>query len=328
MMISEFALEPELVATWHDRKKFLFFEEKFGARTGRIVSAFPKKWKRLVWKVFDEGSHGQDQNARKRFDALLSSLSENMVKRACAFPEIKVWLERAEAEHAERPFHAIVATQNPRNHKQIIIADELIEKGDNLWQMTDNSPVRRTAAELVTAVAPVLRVCRQIIFIDPYFKPKESRFSKPMAGFLEKIWNNRYGAAEPQVELHTSVDRYFRGYERGAERNPEEERRVCDNLKREIQSRLPQIIPRGKKMRVFIWKQREQGEKLHNRYILTEACGVLFGIGLDKAEDLETLETDDLQILTPSHLTFRWKEYKDSPAAFDSVVEPFELTGS
>lgn len=327
-MISEFALEPELVATWHDREKFLFFDEKFGPRTGRIVSAFPKRWKHLVWKAFNEGSHGQDQNAKKRFDALLSLLSENMVKRAGAFPEIKVWLERAEAEHAVRPFHAIVATQNPRNHEQIIIADELIENGHNLWQMTDNSPVRRTAAELVTAVAPILRVCRQIVFIDPYFDPTKSRFMKPMDGFLKKIWNNRYCAAEPQVELHTGVDRYSREYERGAERDIKEKRRVCDNLKRNIQSRLPQIIPRGKKMRIFIWKQRELGEKLHNRYILTEVCGVSFGIGLDKADDLETMETDDLQILTPSQLTFRWKKYKGSPAAFDSVAEPFELTGS
>ena len=327
-MISEFALEPELVATWHDRKKFLFFEEKFGLQTRRIVSAFPKKWKRLVWKAFDEGSHGQDQNARKRFDALLSLLSENMVKRASVFPEIKVWLERAEAEHAVRPFHAIVATQNPRNHEQIIMADELIEKGHNLWQMTDNSAVRRTAAELVTAVAPVLRVCRQIIFIDPYFDPTKSRFIKPMDGFLKKIWNNRYGAAKPQVELHTSVDRYFREYERGAERDIKEDRRVCDNLKQNIQSRLPLIIPRGKKMRIFIWKQRELGEKLHNRYILTEVCGVFFGIGLDKADDLETREIDSVTLISPSDLALRWKEYKGSPAAFDSAVEPFELTGS
>ena len=81
-------------------------------------------------------------------------------------------------------------------------------------------------------------------------------------------------------------------------------------------------------MRVFIWKQREQGEKLHNRYILTEVCGVSFGIGLDKADDLETLETDDLSLMNPSQLAVRWKQYKGSPAAFDSVVEPFELTGS
>ena len=42
-MVYEFALEPELVATWHDRKEYLFFEEKFGLRTGGIVSSYPRK---------------------------------------------------------------------------------------------------------------------------------------------------------------------------------------------------------------------------------------------------------------------------------------------
>lgn len=326
-MIYEYALEPELVASWHDRKEFLFFEEKFGIRTKRIVSAFPKKWKRLVWEAFVEGGHGQDVNARKRLEALLASLCKNMVKRASSFPEIKNWLERAEAEHAERPFHAIVARQNPRAYDYVITPGTLVVNGHDKWQVPDNSPVPRTATGLVEAVAPVLRVCRQIVFIDPYFDPAKERFLKPMAYFLDVIWNSRYGVGKPQVELHTSIDRFFRKKERGPERDPEEERRVCEKILSDLQEKLSRIIPRGEKMSVFIWKQRELGENLHNRYILTEVCGVLFGTGLDQSDDPEAMETDDVVPLYGSLLDSRWKQYKGSPAAFDSVVEPFELVG-
>ena len=326
-MIYEYALEPELVAGWHDRKKFLFFEEKFSCRTKRIVSAFPKRWKRLVWNAFVEGGHGQDQNARKRLEALLASLCENMVKRASSFPEIKNWLERAEAEHAERPFHAIVARQNPRDYDYVITADKLVENGHDKWQVPDNSPVPRTATGVVEAMAPILRVCRQIVFIDPYFDPTKDRFLKPMACFLDVIWNSRYGVGKPRLELHTSIDRYFRKYERGPERDPEKERWECKGLLSRLQAKLPRIIPRGEKMSVFIWKQRERGQKLHNRYILTEVCGVLFGTGLDQSDDPEAMETDDVELLDGSLLDSRWKQYKGSPAAFDSVVKPFELVG-
>ena len=53
-MIFEFALDPELVASWHKRNNYLFFEEKFGPVTGRIVSKCPKKWRKMVWEAFLE----------------------------------------------------------------------------------------------------------------------------------------------------------------------------------------------------------------------------------------------------------------------------------
>ncbi len=47
-MVYEYALEPELVATWGNRQDFRYFVEKFGLGQPRIVSRYPKPWKRLV----------------------------------------------------------------------------------------------------------------------------------------------------------------------------------------------------------------------------------------------------------------------------------------
>lgn len=327
-MICEFALEPELVATWHDRKEFLFFEEKFGLKTGRIVSAYPKNWVAQVWKAFQNSPNGQNQNAQRNLDALLRDLTQNMVKRRNTFPEILVWLDRTEAEHAERPFYALLARENPRGCAQVFSTERLVAEGHARWVVPSHPPVVRNAGELVAAVAPMLRASRHIVFIDPYFDPTKQRFVVPMAAFLHEIWTNRYGTENPQVELHTGMDRFFREHERAQNRKLDEEKRVYSNLVHEMQRRLPKIIPTGKKVHVTIWKQRELGQKLHNRYILSEVCGVAFGIGLDQNDDQTASETDDLHMMDTAKLAARWQEYLGNPPAFDLVKSPFEIAGS
>lgn len=326
-MFCEFALEPELVATWHDRKEFLFFDEKFGLKTGRIIAAYPKKWVSQVWQAFQNSPNGQNQNAERKLDALLRDLTQNMVKRRNTFPEITVWLDRAEAEHAERPFHAMLARENPRGSSHVVPAERLIAEGHPRWVVPDNPPVTRSAVELVAAVAPMLRACRHIVFIDPYFDPVKQRFTEPMTAFLYEIWTNRYGAENPRVELHTSIDRFFREHERWRNRKLDEERRVCSNLVLEMRRRLPGIIPEGKEVHIMIWKQREHGQKLHNRYILSEVCGVAFGTGLDQNDDEAAFETDDLHMMDAAKLAARWQEYLGNPSFFDPVTPSFEITG-
>lgn len=325
-MICEFALDPELVASWHDRKEFLFFDEKFGIRTGRIVSVYPKKWKILIWQLFRNGPHGRDQNAQTRLSALLDGLCQNAVKRRSSFPEKLEWLERTEAEHTERPFHGIVAKANPRGNLSVIRSCDLIERSHSLWKVPDAPVVPRNTQELVSTVAPLLRVCRHAVFVDPYFDPGKARFAEPFAGFMGQIWNSRCGVEDPVVELHTGIERFFR---KGEDRNPDEEKRVTADLIRNLKSKLPQLIPSGKRIQVYMWKQREHGEKLHNRYILSEVAGVFFGTGLDKAGDPDSKETDDLNLLSPIQLDFRWKQYKATPPAFDSAIDhPIEISGT
>ncbi len=326
-MICEFALEPGLVATWHNRREYLYFDEKFGLKTGRIVSIYPGKWISLVWEQFKNGPSGDDQNAQMRLSALIQDLSQNTIKRRDSFSDISAWLERAIAEHKERRFHAILASTNSQECDEVIHAGELIKNGHELWLTKDDPVVERSASEIVAAVSPLLRLCSTIIFVDPYFNPKRMRFTEPFSGYTDKIWNQRYGINDPTVELHTGIDRFFESWETGEQRDQTEEKTAVKNLTRDLESILPRFIPKGKKVLIFLWTQKEQGEKLHNRYILTECAGVLFGTGLDQAEDFESKETDDLSLMSPTQLDIRWKQFKSSPPAFDLVAKPFSITG-
>jgi len=325
-MIYEFALEPALVARWHDRKEYLFFDEKFSLRSRRIVSAYPKNWKKLVWKVFEKGPAADKQNARMRMTELIQCLWQNAVKRHSTFPEINVWLERAETEHGERPFRAIVATENPREQSFVISIRDLVENGHELWRIPEQNPTRRTANSIAAAVSQLVRLCKRAVIIDPYFDPSKKRFRETFSAILSKCSENICGSDRIQVEWHTSIDRCFKDWVRGDERDPEDETLEYQKLVSACQRELPELIPSGMQLKMVVWTQKEGGEKLHNRYLLTDICGVLFGTGSDEAENTDSDESDDIILLEEGQYMARYQQYLGIPPAFDIVGQPFIIS--
>jgi len=51
-----------------------------------------------------------------------------------------------------------------------------------------------------------------------------------------------------------------------------------------IRYHLPDLIPAGTKLRVFFWKRRPGGKRLHPRFILTELGGLQPDYGLDEGD--------------------------------------------
>jgi len=326
-MIYEFALEPELVAQWCERKEYLFFDEKFGLRSRRIVSAYPKKWKKLVWAAFSGGAFANDQNAQMRMTELVQYLWQNSIKRLSTFSENIVWLERAEAEHAERPFYAILATDNPRKRSFVIAANDLIENGHDLWRIPDQNPTTRTPEDIAGTLSSVLQTCRHAILVDPYFNPRKRRFLRTLEAILQSCCGNICGVDKLQVELHTSIDREFNSWERGEDRNTEDDRIEYEKLETACKNLLPDIIPDSIALRIVIWKQRVNGEKLHNRYLLTNLFSVMFGTGSDASDNPATNESDDFVLLEEGQHITRYQQYAGNQPAFDMVGAPFKIIG-
>jgi hypothetical protein len=63
-VIHEYALETELVASWHEQMRFRFFVEQFGFGTGRVVSRYPNNWRQLVRDRFEPTFGGTVGDAR------------------------------------------------------------------------------------------------------------------------------------------------------------------------------------------------------------------------------------------------------------------------
>lgn len=316
-MFYEYALEPELVAHWCERAGYAAFMKRFGIDARRIVSRFPKKWERWVEDAFLRKYPSPTLLQKQRKTEIISYLTRRMIKRGSInFDGTCQWLENAEKEHSTSPFHGIVATSNPRNHPAVTVVCEsadILERFDHV--PSGSCEVARTPSDMASALAPLLRCCGCAVFIDPHFDAKQ-RFLEPFRLFLEELITNSVTNAPPVVELHVAVENILDV--------SLEKIRAAEKISN-LQRALPNLIPHGHSIRVVVWRERLRGQKLHNRYLLTDIGSVYFGTGLDCNEEsfnqsLRQSQTDDIACLSSDLQDKRWCEYVSAPA-FDKVAE-------
>ena len=301
-MLHEYAVEPELAATWGDRKSGRYFRGKFGLGTPRIMSRYPPNWEQLVWAA------RKDDSQRKRMEELIQRLSEVMVTRQGPdWNPDRTWLENTLNEHRRIPFHAILVRGNPDPHPNVLVADDLDEH-TSLWSIPHKA-IPRTAAAIAGAVRDMLRMANDVVFIDPHFAPQRSRHTKVLAACLRACLDKRLVREHPTVRVFTEA-----ATKNGTRQYFEEE---CP-------ARLPRMLPRRQRVTISRLKERSEGEKLHNRYILTESGGVGFPAGLDEKPGA----TDDPWLLTREQHQKRWPQYAGNPLAFDQPEGEITIVGT
>lgn len=307
-MIYEFALEPALVAKWHDRLEYLYFEEKFGVQSRRIASTYPKNWKKLVWDSFVSDGSPIGDMAKKRLEVVLSDVLSGTIKRASTFPDVTDWLERAETENVERPFRAIVAENNPRSNDYVIESDVLFENGHDLWSIPDLGTVHRTPAEIAEAVKTTIQFCKKAIFIDPYFSSTDRTLNETLRHLFDILWNVRIPGNDPVVQFQVKVD---------INADEAEAMRFISGC----ESFLRRTVPNGKSIELIIKKNKYGQQRFHNRYILTESVGIGLPSGLSHADESRN-ETDDLYILSRAQYQERWMQYVNgTPSPFETLAQ-------
>lgn len=301
-MIGEYALEPEMVAAWCDSHyKCQFFKNHFGLAQGRLVSRYPKKWVKRVWDAFGGGS---DMD-RKRLEELLARLQETMIKRKnFVWDEDASWLDNAVNEHSRHPFRAVIARNNPTKRPEILCENEIFAPHCPDWNIPHGITVPRKAPEMAAAVRHMLSCCRWVKFIDPYIWPGESRYERSLQAFMAILASDRPVNPPESIEIHT---------------------KEIDSPEDIIRKRFQEVIPIGLTVTLCQWEERPGGQKLHNRYILTDIGGVSFHHGLDIGSDGET---DDLTRLDNDQYFFRCRQYDPTTPAFDRAAASFVIAGA
>ena len=173
-----------------------------------------------------------------------------------------------------------------------------------LWSVPREEPVLRTAASMATHLKPMLSCATRILFVDPHFRPSEPRFRNPLKKFLKIICD---GSRDVTLEYHTMHN---------------DKKPAWNVFLDECQKYLPSLIPHGFTLTVRRWEERNIGEELHDRYILTDIGGVKIPRGLDES-DRYTLDKRDRGTIDISRLSYeiwqqRLEDYGyDSGPAFD-----------
>ena len=304
-MISEYAVEPELVANLADRHNYNFFLREFGLGQGRLVSRYPKKWAKQVWEAHIEGSDLD----RTRLTELMARLKERMIKRKDYLWEDsqKIWLENALLEHDRFPFRAILTRTNPEKRPDILCEDDLGASSCPAWDMPSGVRVARQAQMMADAVRPMLASCSWVKFIDPYIKSGRAGFRHSMRAFFQILAADRPVGPPATIELHTGLLKI-------------ENKKFMNFFIREYEK----IIPAEWRVTLYQWESKVGGQNLYDRYILTDIGGVLFGAGLD--EGLKGKKDDIIRLdLEPYRLCCG--EYDLTRPAFREAAPPLELIG-
>ena len=306
-MLHEYAVDPDLVVSWVDRGTGRYFIDKFGLGSPRVLSRYPRsQWKKLVWRAWYKAD-GDCQDNKKRMEVLIKKLWDEMVdRRSPEWDSRRAWWENAVVEHKRLPFHAILARVNPTRDSAILVADEL-DESTRRWNPPRSIRVPRRADDIGQAVGGLLRTATDIVFVDPYFDPYSPGHVNVLAACL-RICLQQRATASPRVRILGSQKKL----------NHEQFERQCRQA-------LPRRLPSGQDVTICRLTERPRGEKLHNRYVLTELGGVSFGASLTEAGNGAT---DDLSLLDRQVYRDRWQQYASDVPAFDCPERAITVTGT
>ena len=269
-MIKEFALDPAAISNWND---FRFFTSQFGCEYGRVISRFPKQWKKNVYDLCTNNADVTEIQL-SRIEILLFNLVYNFdrkfVRNSRDFDKNLEWLENAQLSHLIKPFHAIISTKHGNG---FFNANE-IDDSNEMWKVETNAVVARTAKALVKYFKPFYELTNDIIFVEPHFDPGTYKWYHAFQCYFSELFN--CGKKYRKIEIHTSA------------------KIETEHFANTFKSNFEKIVKDGHEINVFMWDRIEENENFHPRYLLTEIGGIRIDYGYDEVSDNETTDVQTI----------------------------------
>jgi hypothetical protein len=293
-MIHEYFIEPDLIYKWaSDYKETRFFLDSIGVGSPRLMSSFPEsKPSRLTHQLLKNIPKEMPEVARLRVDEFATALKSEAIKRKINIDLPENWIDAAEAQCEMLPPDVVVAAVSNKQIKCWVSEREAYRRDAIFDHPHQLSPVR-TAAGLTDAVCNLLRYSKKIIIVDPYLYKKSG--IETVVAFINASVGRRIQDGAITFQL------------------------IFDDSKSNPGFIVGQVAEAARKnsvgIEVLAVKEKNRGEKLHNRYVLTELGGVSFGVGTDAGEEYHS---DDVFLLDRKLYEKRMAQYFDA-AAFDVV---------
>ena len=221
------------------------------------------------------------------------------------------WLDLALESHSRIAFHGIILGQallETYGHNDNAFMELSAALDAPQWHNRRRSmSLTKREADYRVALAPILRHAKSVSLVDPYMSCHNSRFFDTVRMCLDLT--GQRGRAPLPARIHIHVGNPQDDYSR-----PES---VPDRLaawERHLRS-LQQLH----RMTVFLWESQPGSETFHDRYILTDQCGISVPAGLD-------CRTSS----TPNSTTWSLLDEEDRIRRlqdFDPATSPYQLLG-
>ncbi len=284
-MLKEFALEPEAIATWASFKDFI---DKFGVSKGRVIAAFPRKWRQAVLRAAQAKARDVEcariEEKLRRLEGLVL-FDRGRPSGDGALP----WLDRALLEHGRLPFDGIIVPTRQNPHPVVLTTEE-VDDDPPLFHATGQKHIQRTADEIVGCVALLVSCAHTIKLVDPHFRANEPRWRRPLLRLLKLLRDQ--GRTGVSIEVHRA------------------DNALPTNIRSYFESTIPGILPPDVGLSVFLHAEKN----MHNRFILTDRGGASFQTGLDDNVEGKSSDEDMVVLLEPHTFDYEWGVYSGQSA--------------
>ena len=308
-MIRQYAISPACLLSWDS---FCRFVDQIGIGHGRLLADFPSSWRsELLRQLKAAGLEQQNQNVWKRITERMATeaFARKFIRREDATYSTGVsWIENAAVEHAKRPFDAVIAKCVPPQSAAVVDPDDITEEHPR-WRVERTKTIKMSAGEIIGVVRPLVRVSREILLIDRYLFGFDERTRR--ASLCDRHFATlRQLATECKCRTMSLVE-YHCGDCRGLD----------DVVVQEFVEKVKASFPSNMDFVLCVWPMGSQ----HNRLILTDVGGVIFGHGLDECVNPHYPKRDDVALLDDAHWKKRWLEYRcrsvTKPSRVISVIK-------
>ena len=318
-MIYELALTPGLfsendnISSLHSLDKLLCAIVKDNHLIGVVRKKF---WRRAVY----EAIASLENPFRKNIGDLLNTLKDrgriiprqyqtnigNLLENDLA------WLHEFLLAHKEHPFNAIVtlltSRENCDEQKDCVYEVESILDAPMMHNYEHSKQVKRRASEFIKILKPLLLYSRIILLIDPYINPTVQRYKRSITGIINEAFDRGRYPAPSFFEIHLKA------------------KEDISKQEKKIKEGFGPLMNPGTQARVVLWSEREIQETFHNRFILTNLCGIKVSQGLDEPKHGGP-DHDDWGVMGETHRQKIWRQFQKGSTTFDQKHE-FYLTPS
>lgn len=302
-MHSEYAVEPTAMGA--DWQTFRFLIEKFGLDKGRLISRLPKKWESKVIQAAKESGV-----SAIKLTSMVERLKNTSRLRVADFgreyqPD-QTWIENAVREHADRPFRAIICAGEDRPCGEALGADDCSDD-HALFLAPISKDIPRTADAIADALAFLAMTAREIDLIDPFFdlRAAGADYVSPLASLLARL--SVLQASCKVIRVH------FRTHD---SRPPE------DIFLRDLPRQTDGIIPAGFSLQFIEWSEIQGGEDFHDRFLLTDAGGLMLGAGFSADGANETVA---FTLLDDAHAQTIRSRFADEAHVYEKVGSTVQI---
>lgn len=222
------------------------------------------------------------------------------------------WLQLALDSHDRIPFQGILLSQDLIDgcgHNCDAFVEFLGALESPQWEARRrrSGTLNKCEADYRATLAPILRHAKKLQLIDPYLNPNKTRFLKTVEICSELLGKRTHERLPGRIDIHANAEAQ------------DSERTNTDNDLDAWEAKLrPLVTCYHHVFRVHLWERRPGGPPMHDRFILTDQCGISVPGGLDCRTDRDAASTD-WTLLDEDARTRRWSDYDPATSPFNRV---------